>query len=127
MSKKEKITEAIKSNQLISAGQSSRLAAMSRKVQASTKTLQQFNSDVKPDVKTALQQANKLVEQKMGFILNAYPVGKKNSFFKLKYGLSISQINEIEIKKVFTLLKLNATGQFKKIEDLDLKGNIIND
>ena len=124
---------SVNSNVLIGAGKSSRLAALNNKAMgqknitglARNKSRQQFVAGLKPEIEIALQQSIKLIEEKVTVILNSYPMGKKNTFFKLKYGVDLNKIKEMAMKDVFILLGLETLKiqQFRLIECLDSNGN----
>jgi len=117
---------------LVETGKSSRLAAIRAKAakqSGEVKTLdRQFATHLKPENKRALLQAINLIEQSMSEILRHYPTTKKNTFFKLKYGVKVDKINKMPIKQVFHLLDLNPTGidSFRLIENLTLCGETAN-
>ena len=125
----------VKSDVLVGAGKSSRLAALSNKVMGqknitalgNNKSQHQFVAGLKPETEKALQQSIKLIEEKITFILNSYPMGKKNTFFKLKHGIDIKKIKEMAMKDVFVLLGLETIKiqQFRLIEGLDSSGNSV--
>jgi hypothetical protein len=69
-----------------------------------------------------------MIEEKVTFILNGYPMDKKSKFFKLKYGVDIEKIREMTMKDVFVMLSLETMmiQQFRLIESLDSNGNSVN-
>ena len=114
---------------LVETGKSSRLAAIQAKAAKQSGKIKtpdrQFASHLKPENKRALLQAINLIEQSMSEILANYPVAKKNTFFRLKYGINVDKINKMPIKQVFHLLHLKPTGidDFPLIENLILRGD----
>ncbi|MDC9728593.1 MAG: hypothetical protein PSN04_04585 [Methyloprofundus sp.] len=68
--------------------------------------------EIKKKNLTELEQARCLIKQKIDEIKAAYPEGKRNSLFALRY-TSEQKIAKMTIGEVFELLKLNK-GQFKK-------------
>ncbi len=126
---------SVNSNVLVGAGKSSRLAALSNKVMGqnnvtglgNNKSQHQYIAGLKPETEMALQQSIKLIEEKLTFILNSYPMGKKSTFFKLKHGVSIEKIKELAMKDVFVLLGLETLKiqQFRLIERLDSSGKSV--
>ena len=120
---------------LVGAGKSSRLAALSNKAMGqksmtgmgSNKSQHQFIPGLKPEIELALQQSIKLIEEKVSFILNGYPMGKKSTFFKLKHGVDLEKIKEMAMKDVFALLGLETLKiqQFRLIESLDSSGKSV--
>ena len=130
---KENNKVRVNSNVLVGAGKSSRLAAFSNKVTAqknytglsNKKSQHQFVAGLKPETEMALQQSIKLIEEKVSFILNSYPMAKKSTFFKLKYGVDIEKIKGMTMNDVFTLLGLETIKiqQFRLVESLDSCGN----
>lgn len=124
----------VNSNILVGTGKSSRLVALSNKVKAqnmmgreNNKTQSLFVEGLKPETEMALQQSIKLIEEKVGFILNSYPMGKKSTFFKLKHGVNIEKIKQMAMKDVFALLGLETRQiqQFRLVESLDSNGNSV--
>ena len=125
----------VNSDVLVGAGKSSRLAALSNKAMGqksmtgvgSNKSQHQFIPGLKPETEKALQQSIKLIEEKITFILNSYPMGKKSTYFKLKHGIDINKIKEMAMKDVFVLLGLETikVQQFRLIESLDSRGNSV--
>jgi dGTP triphosphohydrolase len=130
---KENHKVSVSSNVLVAAGKSSRLAALSKKAMGqknitglgNNKSQHQFVADLKPETEKALQQSIQLIEEKVAFILNGYPMGKKSTFFKLKHGVGIDKIKEMAMRDVFVLLGLETIKiqQFRLIENLDSSGN----
>ena len=132
---KENNKVSVDNNVLVGAGKSSRLAALSNKVMgqknitglSNNKSQHQFVAGLKPETEMALQQSIKLIEEKVTVILNGYPMGKKNTFFKLKHGIDIKKIKQMAMKDVFVLLGLETIKiqQFRLIEGLDSNGNSV--
>ena len=125
----------VKSNVLVGVGKSSRLAALTNKVMGQknitglgdSRSPHQFVAGLKPETEMVLQKSIKLIEEKVTFILNSYPMGKKTKFFKLKHGVDINKIKQMAMKDVFVLLSLETTKiqQFRLIEALDSSGNSV--
>ena len=132
---KEKNKVQINSHVLVGAGKSSRLAALSNKSMGqknitglgNNKSQHKFVAGLKPEIELALQQSIKLIEEKVSFILNSYPMGKKSTFFKLKHGVDLEKLKEMAMKDVFALLGLETLKiqQFRLIESLDSSGNSV--
>ena len=132
---KENKKVPVNSNVLVGAGKSSRLAALSQKVMrqknitglGNDKPQHQFVAGLKPETEKALQQSIQLIEEKVAFILNSYPMGKKSTFFKLKHGVGIDKIKQMAMRDVFVLLGLETIKiqQFRLIESLDSSGNSV--
>ena len=126
----------VNGNVLVGAGKSSRLDAI-RKKTVSPNNNTRFDEKQKPrlvtglnqQTKEALQQAALMMEERMTIIMNGFPAGKKNTFFKLKYGVDSNKINKMAMKQVFSILHLDSSKNrhFRLIEKLDIKGNRIND
>jgi len=132
----EEKTSSVSGALLVGTNKSSRLAAMRAKAlgvkslkTAVKKDQKSWTSGLKTETKSALEQAEKLIDYKVAAVLSAYPKGKVNAFFKLKYGVKIDEINQLPRKEVFRLLGLETAKikQFRLIEAMDSKGNIIND
>ncbi len=125
---KENTPGVVSNSLLVGAGKSRRLSAIRDKVQPQAITVErqarQFATALRPETQEVLLQAIQLVEQHLAKILNAYPPGKQNTFFKLKYGLKPESIRSLPMQQVFGVLKLNSSniGQFRRIEKLDFKG-----
>lgn len=129
---KERNRAIVKQRVLVSAGKSSRLAELSNKA-GSQKNLiflgnnrqRQFKDCLKPESEIALQQAIKLIEERIAFILESYPIGKKNSLFELRYGVKLDKIELMAVKTVFSLLNLEKTNvrQFALIGNFNSNGN----
>jgi hypothetical protein len=132
---KENHKASVNSNVLVGAGKSSRLAALSNKAMGkknisglgNNNSQHQFVAGLKPETEMALQQSIKLIEEKITFILNSYPTGKKSTLFKLKHGVDIEKIKGMTMKDVFVLLGLETLKiqQFRLIESLDSSGNSV--
>jgi len=120
------------SHLLISAGKSSRLDALRKKAglltnnSALDKKLNQQASLVglNQATKEALLQAIALIDEKLNSLMNAYPAGKKNTFFKLKHGTEVGRVKKMPVKAVFKLLKIDRKQikHFQMIENLNLNG-----
>ncbi len=119
---------------LVSAGKSSRLDAIRKKagqqiegaeVNAKAKH-QPFVLGLNQQTKDALQQANDNVDKRMESILNGYPAGKKNTFFKLKYGVGTDKVKTMLIKDIFKLLEISSKQltYYPLIENMDLSGKL---
>lgn len=123
------------SSLLVGAGKSTRLDAMRKKISLNggdtvfnaTDNKQQMRNDLTPAAKEALMQANVDIEERMSKILKAYPAGKTNTFFKLKYGVEIQKLNELSLTKVFEILVLDALRirNFKMVQHLKMSGENI--
>lgn len=121
---------------LVGANKSSRLAAMRAKAMGNVnsqapikKDQKQWTTGLKTEVRNVLEQSEKLIDEKVAVVLNAYPKGKKNTFFKLKYGIKLEKIKMMSRKEVFSLLGLETAKikQFRLIENMDHNGNTVND
>lgn len=116
----------------MAAGKSSRLDAIRKKagLQIAGTDLQKkpkhkpFAAGLNQVTKEALQQAELMIETAIESILKAYPVGKQNTFFKLKYGVNIDNIKGLLIKDIFKKLGLNVhkIKNFNLIASLYLDG-----
>lgn len=125
-------TGRVNEHLLVGVANSSRLAKMREKAGLAInkpslegkQNKPQFADGLNQQTIDALQQAWALVEEKMADIFNAYPAGKKETFFKLKYGVNSEKIKTMSIKQVFVLLKLDSSivKNFRLIEKLDSKG-----
>ena len=125
----------INENVFVTAGKSSRLAALSNKVKSQQFNLNskvknpqnQFSVSLKPEAEIALQQATKLIEQRIALILENYPIGKRNSLFKLRYSVELDSIKDMKVKEVFDLLGLQKVNirHFAMIENMDSCGNCL--
>lgn len=132
----ENKTTSVSGAMLVGTKKSSRLAAMRAKVLGAENLQTPVKKDqklwatgLKAETKSALEQAEKLIDAKVATVLSTYPKGKVNTFFKLKYGVKVDEINPMPRKDVFRLLGLESAKvkQFRLIENLDYNGNIIND
>ncbi len=103
------------SHLLVADGKSSRLEAIKQKAGlkiAETSSNIEGNRTVlvqglSQTTKEALQQANVIIDETINKILNAYPAGKRSTFFKLKYGVQVDCIKLMLIADIFQLLKLD--------------------
>lgn len=117
---------------LVGLGNSTRLAAIRNKISPENKInseKQKFAKNIKPEVKTLIQQARKLIDKQLDSILKCYPPGKSKTFFKLKYKVDLEKIKAMKMKRLFLLLDLETTAikNFCLIENLDYKGNLRNE
>jgi hypothetical protein len=120
---------------LVGAGKSKRLDAIRKKVSLGgrnnefndTQNSQQTDDELTQSAKQALSQARLSVEEKMSSILKAYPPGKANTFFRLKYRIDVQKINTMPLKKVFDLLAIDASNiqHFRMIQNLDYNGVLL--
>jgi len=130
MKKTGKTTE--NSHLIVSAGKSSRLDAIRRKAGLLTENtaldkksnLQKMAAGLNLPTKEALQQARGIIEETMLSIMNSYPAGKKNTFFKLRHGIDEVAVKTLLMKDVFKLLKLDTRNikNFQLIEKLNWDG-----
>jgi len=128
----KQISKSENSPLLVAAGKSSRLEAIKQKAGLkiaapnTEKKLKKsvFVSGLNPATKDALQQAKVMVDERMESIINAYPDGKKNTFFKLKYGVKVDKVKGMLIADIFKLLMLDANNikHYSFIEKLYLDG-----
>lgn len=120
------------SHLLVARGKSSRLDAIRKKAGLAGKPtdLEEKQSQLvigkglNQATKEALQQASVLIEDKLNTLMAAYPTGKKNAFFKIKYGVEIEKVKEMSVQDIFKLLKLEnkKIKHFLMIENLYLNG-----
>ncbi len=125
-------TGRVNEHLLVGVANSSRLAKMREKAGLAinkpglevTQTKPQFADGLNQQTIEALQQARSIVEEKMAAIFNAYPAGKKETFFKIKYGINSDKLKLLPMKQVFALLKLDCSvvKNFRLIENLDCTG-----
>jgi len=120
------------SHLLVTAGKSSRLDAIRKKAE---KKISGSEVNEKPKhqifvpgtnqvIKQALQQAQLIIDTRIQSILKAYPAGKKNTFFKLKYAVSAETLKKQLINDIFKKLELDTKKikNFNLIEKLYLDG-----
>ena len=127
----------VNNNLLVGAGKSSRLVAMRKKAGIAINNTgldekqnrQQFVTGLNQQTKDALQLAGIGIEERITLIMNGFPAGKKNTFFKLKYGVDVGKVQEMAMKQVFALLNLDIkqNRHFRLIENLDVNGNRVDD
>ncbi len=120
------------SHLLVADGKSSRLQAIKQKAGirvAETSSYIEGNKTVwvhglSQTTKEALQQANVIIDETINKILNAYPAGKRSTFFKLKYGVQVDSIKRMLITDIFDLLKLETKSvrNFALIKKLFIDG-----
>lgn len=128
INKKQSIV-SVQSNTLVNTRKSSRLAAMgNHKVNTGEQKKPLMLKGLKPETANAFQLAKEMVDKKMDFILDNYPVSKKNRFFKLKYGVTVDETTKMTMKQLFVTLQIESKkiSKFKLIECMDLTGNPVN-
>lgn len=120
---------------IIGAGKSKRLDAMrNMNVQgensyihkrASIKQLSE--GGLSESTKGALIEARTEVEQRMTFILNAFPPGKANTYFRIKYKVKAEQIKTLSLANVFSLLEIDDSKikGFSLVEHLNFNGTAV--
>ncbi len=127
----KQISKSENSPLLVASGKSSRLEAIKKKAglivaENTNKKLKKsvFVSGLNPATRDALQQVTVMVDERMESIINSYPDGKKNTFFKLKYGVKVDKVKGLLIADIFKLLMLDANSikQYVLIEKLYLDG-----
>ncbi|NOQ76362.1 MAG: hypothetical protein GQ475_00945 [Methylococcaceae bacterium] len=92
---------------VVGLGKSKRLSAMRQAIEPKV-NVEPTKSKVKPNLnknETAIQQARELITQKIAEIKAAYPQGRQNKLFALRYG-SEDKLNQLSLKQLFTLLKM---------------------
>ncbi len=117
---------------LVATGKSSRLDALRKKsgqpvnpLGATKKQNQHpFVDDLDQQTKEALHQAKRVFEETMNSIMDAYPAGKKNAFFKIKYGADAGKVKDMLVKDIFKLFELDAKKikNFQMVDNLRLNG-----
>jgi len=133
---KQTTVKSESSQLIVSAGKSSRLDAIRKKAGlqiAGTELPKKTNSPIlasglPQQTKVALQQAGILFEERIASILNEYPAGKKKTFFKIKYGVSVAKIKTMLIKDIFKRLEMDKQQlkHYQLIENLYLSGKTPN-
>jgi len=93
---------------VVNLGKSKRLAGMRASIQKLEK-----KKVVNKVALSTVDQARVLIDQTISEIKLAYPEGKRNSLFKLRYA-SEQTIAQMTVGEVFKLLKLD-DKQFKKV------------
>jgi len=131
----KQISKSENSPLLVAAGKSSRLEAIKQKAGlkgATTNVDKKLKKSVfilglNPVTRDALQQATVMVDERMESIINGYPDGKKNTFFKLKYGVKVDKVKGLLIADIFKLLILDANSikHYALIEKLYLDGKTV--
>ena len=132
MKQKAKVSES--SQLLVATGKSSRLDAIRKKTGLLVdkvdldKSQPLLISGLNQQTKETLQQANSIIDERMNQILDTYSAGKKNTFFKIKYGVVPGKVRDKGIKEIFKLLALDAKTikHFHLIESLHLDGTSSN-
>lgn len=132
---KQTTVKSESSQLLVAAGKSSRLDAIRKKtgLQSAETELskkikpQIFASGLSQQTKEAIQQAGNMLEERMNSILNGYPAGKKNTFFKIKYGVGTAKVKNMLIKDIFKLLEMDSQQlkYYQLIENLYLSGKVV--
>ncbi len=130
----QKTRKSETSHLLVAAGKSSRLDAIRKKAESQIAGTndnkkskpQSFVTGVDQITKEALQQAQLIIETKIDSIINAYPTGKKNTFFKLKYAVSVDKLQQMLLDDIFKKLELDSKSikNYRLIEKLYLDGKV---
>ncbi len=118
---------------LVGSGKSRRLSAMAESVQAK-KVLQKQSAQldksglmdgIKPGVQQALIEAQHIIGDRIETIMSVYPQNKKNSLFKLRFGVTVDQLFQLKINQIFQILKLDVhqLKSYRLVENLDLSGH----
>lgn len=115
---------------LVAPGQSKKLAAIRQKLQPAAQMPAPPSPaafGLNPDAAKELGKARTLIDDRLKQILGAYPEGKKNSLFKIRYGCSVEQLKAGSIKAAFKKLEIDTpTVDMKSIADLNFDGNTVN-
>ncbi|MDD5461765.1 MAG: hypothetical protein PHG00_09045 [Methylococcales bacterium] len=114
---------------LVPLAKSKKLAALrkqSQSLQSVEKTPvthdETISSGLKRQVKGLLKEAREQINAKVDAIMASYPPAKKNKMFTLRYG-SIENIQQMNMKAIFTYLNIAKPKNFALIENLDYSGN----
>ena len=117
---------------IIGAGKSKRLDAIRKKAGLTFDNDSQQTANkhygliegLNPQTRDILIQAQKIIDNRLASIMKTYPAGKTKSFFKIKYGLNVEQLQLKTFKDIFTALKIDEAEikQFRLIEHLGLHG-----
>jgi len=118
--KKAKVTEL--NTAIIHLGNSKRLQAIRQK--ALGKQNVQPQEKLKTESQDDLLTARNLIQQRLGEITRHYPAAKKNSFFKIRYGITLDAIKKMSLAEIFQKLEINASLP-EKISKLDYNGRPI--
>ncbi len=101
----------VNAGSLVDLGNSKRLAAMRKSTESSAMRegpLHTKNNALLNSKECDIKQARKLIKQVITDIKSAYPIGRQNSFFRLRY-ISEEQLQQLSLQEVFTLLKIKRT------------------
>lgn len=113
---------------LVAPGQSKKLAAIRQKQQAEAPVAAQPAEPLPSGLNPELVKARKLIDERLKQMLSAYPEGKQNRLFKIRFGCSIEQLKAGNIKTAFKKLELDEQAvNMKLIAGLDFDGNKVNE
>jgi len=62
--------------------------------------------DLPADSARELQRARRIIDDEIARIIGSFPEGRKNSWFKLRFG-TLEEIRSLEIQTIFKRLKLD--------------------
>lgn len=108
---------------LVAHGHSKKLSDIRKKLQSASPVEVLQLKNVKPELTDELNQARKLIDERISEIMNSFPEGKKKRLFSFRYG-SVSAIKLLAIRSIFKTLKLDCNSvKLKLIADLNYHGN----
>ncbi len=114
--KKAKVAEL--NTAIVHLGNSKRLQAMRQKALGQhIKPQEKLKTDAQDD----LQTARKLIHQRLAEITRHYPAAKQNSYFKIRYGITLDTLKKLSLAEIFKKLEINASLP-EKISKLDYNG-----
>lgn len=101
-------TTAQSTESIIGLGKSKRLAAIRHAVEmpVDKEILQQKYQPIVSNKERQIQQARDVITQSIAKIKATFPQGKQKNLFALRYG-SKEKINQMSLKKLFTLLNIS--------------------
>jgi hypothetical protein len=81
--------------------------------------------DLPSEAVKELQQARQIIDDEIARIMSAYPEGRKNSLFKLRFG-TLEEIRAMEVRAIFNLLKLDCRrANLNRLQKIDYFGKKI--
>jgi hypothetical protein len=81
--------------------------------------------DLPSEAAKELLRARQIIDDEIARIMSAYPEGRKNSLFKLRFG-TLEEIRAMEVRAIFKLLKLDCRrANLNRLQKIDYFGKKI--
>jgi hypothetical protein len=95
------------------------------------KVIQDANPEAELRLPSGVLLCRQVIDQRLAEIMQASPVGKQHSFFRIRFGVELAVLTKLPIRTIFDILRLQPSivkltpAEFKEVAKLNYNGELL--